>query len=322
MIEQIGPPKIVYHPLDQTVLVGSTATFSILAGGAKPLDYLWYKNGKAIEGATTPSLQLDNVTKEDEAIYSVRVKNEFGVTEIEPFQLIVESPATNFIVNDVKVKDAEIVAIDAAEISIYSNIQSSEIFYTLDGTAPTLSSNAYLHPFVLTESVTIRAIAYSADFTESIEAEPVTVTIIPVYTMSVDNAGGGTVMIDPPSGPYAEGTEVTLTASPEGEWEFIGWEYDSTSSDAIIAITMDGPKALKPIFGTNVTVNEIGEGKIIQTPPNPVPYGSTVTFEAVPDDGNYFFRWAGERKGKDNPTQLQVTKHNPAVSGLFAAIQL
>jgi hypothetical protein len=171
---------------------------------------------------------------------------------------------------------------------------------------------------VLTESATIRAIAYSADFTNSIEAEPVSLRFLPNYSMNVSTVGGGTAIIDPPDGPYLEGTEVTVTAKPEGDWQFIGWEGDSTSSEATITITMDGAKALTPIFGTNVTVNEIGAGKVVQTPANPVPYGITVTFTAKPDTGYYLFRWAGEQKGNDNPTQLQVTKPNPAVSGLFA----
>jgi outer membrane protein assembly factor BamB len=318
--EQIGPPIIVTQPTEQTVTVGSTVTFNILTGGTKPLDYQWYKNGKAIEGATTSSLQLDNVTKEDETTYYVRVKNEFGVTESDPFQLIVKPRATSFIIDDVEVNETEIVATGTAKITIFSDIQSGEIFYTLDGTPPTFTSNVYLKPFELKESATIRAIAYSADFTESIEAEPVTVTIIPVFTMRVDNAGGGTVMIDPPSGPYAEGTEVTLTATPEGDWEFIEWAGDSTSSESTITITMDGPKTLKPIFGTNIAVNEIGAGKVIQMPPNPVPYGSTVTFTAKPNTGHYFFRWAGEKPGNDDSTQLQITKPNPVISGLFADI--
>jgi len=405
-----SPPKIVTPPTGQMLTVGSTVTLSILAEGTKPLSFQWYKDGKAIEGAITSSLQLDNVTKENAGTYFVEVKNNFGksvsndaelvvmassitlnpqdkevlqyenvkfevqaagkgpfsyqwkhngnnigdatenpflvienvqrensgeykvsvinqygVTESKPFQLIVKPLGTNFIVNDVEVKNTEIVATGSAVISVYSDIQSGEIFYTLDGTQPTFTSSPYLKPFVLTESATIRVIAYSADFTRSAESKPVEVTIIPVYTMRVDDAGGGTVMIDPPSGPYAEGTEVTVTAMPEGDWDFIGWSGDSTSSDAVITITMDGPKALAPTFGTNVILNEIGEGQVVQTPANPVPYGSTVKFTAKPNNGHYFFRWAffrwgGEQEGNDNPVRLQITKAKPVVSGLFTEI--
>jgi hypothetical protein len=209
---------------------------------------------------------------------------------------------------------------ESAIVSLFTHFPQGEIFYTLDGTPPTFTSNAYQESFVLTESATIRAIAYSADFTNSIEAEPVSLRFLPNYSMNVSTVGGGTAIIAPPDGPYLEGTEVTVTAMPEGDWDFIGWSGDSTSSEATITITMDEAKTVKPIFGTNIAVNEIGGGKVIQTPPNPVPYGSTVSFRAEPDDGNYLFRWAGERQGNDNPSQLQVTKPNPAVSGLFAEL--
>ncbi|MDB4797200.1 leucine-rich repeat protein [bacterium] len=204
-----------------------------------------------------------------------------------------------------------------ATVSLFTHFPQGEIFYTLDGTKPTFTSAPYTAPFQLTESATIRAIAYSADFTNSIEAEPVSLRLLPAYSMNVSTAGGGTAIITPPDGPYLEGTEVTVTAKPEGNWEFIGWSGDSTSSEATITITMDEAKALTPTFGTNVTLNEIGAGKVVQTPSNPVPYGSTVTFTAKPDIGHYLFRWAGEQTGNDNPTQLQVTKPNPVVSGLF-----
>jgi len=217
-------------------------------------------------------------------------------------------------------KGKDVNKTESTKVSLFTHFPEGEIFYTLDGTKPTFTSTPYTDPFQLTESATIRAIAYSADFTNSVEAEPVRLRLLPAYSMNVSTVGGGTAIIDPPDGPYLEGTEVTVTAKPEGDWEFIGWEGDSTSSEATITITMDEAKALTPTFGTNVTVNEIGAGKVVQTPSNPVPYGITVTFTAKPDTGHYFFRWAGEQTGNDNPTQLQATKPNPVVSGLFAEL--
>jgi len=311
--------SITLNPQDKEVLQYENVKFEVQVAGKGPFSYQWKHNGNNIGDATeNPFLVIENVQQKNSGEYKVSVINQYGVTESKPFQLTVKPLATNLIVNDFEVKNTEIVATGSAVISVYSDIQSGEIFYTLDGTPPTFTSNAYLKPFVLTESATIRAIAYSSDFTRSAKSEPVEITVIPVYTISVDNAGGGTVTIDPPSGPYAEGTEVTLTAKPEGEWEFIGWVDDFTSSEATITITMDETKALKPTFGTNVTVNEIGAGKVVQTPSNPVPYGITVTFTAKPDAGHYLFRWAGEKTGNDNPTQLHISKPNPAVSALFA----
>ena len=71
-------PEILKQPVSLNVNIGSEAIFTVEAKGSEPLDYLWYKNGKPIQGSNSPFLQLHNVTKEDEAIYSVRIKNEFG----------------------------------------------------------------------------------------------------------------------------------------------------------------------------------------------------------------------------------------------------
>jgi outer membrane protein assembly factor BamB len=234
------------------------------------------------------------------------------------FALDYDSTNPDIFIGGIYANGKKVDKTESTTVEFRSTFQEGEIFYTLDGTKPTFTSTPYSAPFQLTESSTIRVIAYSSDFIESVEAEPATLRILPTYFLTISGAGGGTVTIDPPDGPYLEGTEVTLTATPEGEWDFIGWSGDFTSSDATITVTMNGPKTLKATFGTNVTVNGIGGGKVIQTPPNPVPYGSTVSFRAVPDDGNYFFRWAGEKKGSGNPTQLQIIKPNSVVSALFA----
>src|SRR5205807_9255176 len=41
--------------LNQTVTMGQTATFAVVATGTAPLGYQWQKNGAAISGATSAS---------------------------------------------------------------------------------------------------------------------------------------------------------------------------------------------------------------------------------------------------------------------------
>jgi hypothetical protein len=270
----------------------------------------------AFEG-NAPYFHVDvfSGVSENAKIFVIPSATGFGET-FARLPVVIEAN-TSIYLDDEYSNGKDVEKTESAIVKLFTDFPQGEIFYTLDGTKPTFTSTPYTAPFQLTESATIRAIAYSPDFTRSAQTEPVTVAIVRAYPLTVDNAGGGTVTIDPPNGPYAEGTEITLTATPEGKWEFIGWEGDSKSSEATITITMDEAKALTPTFGTNVTVNEIGAGKVVQTPSNPVPYGITVTFTAKPDTGHYLFRWAGEQKGNDNPTQLHITKPNPAVSALF-----
>src|SRR5271168_5514763 len=48
-------PTITTQPQSQSVMVGSTATFSVVATGTAPLSYQWSENGTAIGGATNSS---------------------------------------------------------------------------------------------------------------------------------------------------------------------------------------------------------------------------------------------------------------------------
>ena len=77
-IDILDPPIILKHPVDIDAKTGEKAQLTVLATGKQPFDYQWYKNGIQIEGANSNVLNLNNVTKEDEAVYSVRIKNKFG----------------------------------------------------------------------------------------------------------------------------------------------------------------------------------------------------------------------------------------------------
>ncbi|VVB55280.1 Carbohydrate binding domain protein [uncultured archaeon] len=90
----ISPPVIISQPLNQTILNGSAATFSVAANGTEPLSYQWKKNGVNITGATgssyiTPVMSLlDNGTK-----FSVLVRNSYGsVTSNEVRLTVIEAP--------------------------------------------------------------------------------------------------------------------------------------------------------------------------------------------------------------------------------------
>jgi hypothetical protein len=74
----IPPPTIVSQPLDQTVTVGGTANFSVLASGVGPLSYQWRYNGTGIDGATKSSLSLPGVQLYQAGTYSVQVTNGGG----------------------------------------------------------------------------------------------------------------------------------------------------------------------------------------------------------------------------------------------------
>ena len=74
-----GPPSISTQPVSQTVTVGQTATFSVVAGGTTPFSYQWNRNGVAISGATSSSYTTPATTAADNGVlFSTTVTNSVG----------------------------------------------------------------------------------------------------------------------------------------------------------------------------------------------------------------------------------------------------
>jgi len=71
-------PFITSQPVDQKVLDGQAAEFSVVASGDSPLSYQWVKNGTAIEGATSSIYSIPTVGTGDLGSYNVKINNPAG----------------------------------------------------------------------------------------------------------------------------------------------------------------------------------------------------------------------------------------------------
>jgi len=75
----VGLP-VLTGPVNQSVLVGQTATFSVSAVGVGPFVYQWFLGGIPILGATGPSYSKINSQLTDSGtLYSVSVTNAAGI---------------------------------------------------------------------------------------------------------------------------------------------------------------------------------------------------------------------------------------------------
>jgi hypothetical protein len=71
-------PFVQPKPADQVALVGSNVTFTTFATGTTPLSWQWQFNSTNIDGATSPTLVLTNITADQAGIYTVTVTNPIG----------------------------------------------------------------------------------------------------------------------------------------------------------------------------------------------------------------------------------------------------
>lgn len=87
-------PRIQQNPVSQTRFAGGTGggsqiRLSVVASGAPPLAYQWFRNGLPVAGATSAQLDLDGANPDEAGRYQVTITNAFGVVTSEEAALTV-----------------------------------------------------------------------------------------------------------------------------------------------------------------------------------------------------------------------------------------
>jgi len=131
------------------------------------------------------------------------------------------------------------------------------------------------------------------------------------YTLDITIIGNGTVTKNPDKAVYANGENVTLTATPDLGWIFAGWSGDVSSNENPITITMNGNKSITAIFTQKqyytLTIITIGNGTVNKDPDYAVySDGENVTLTAIPDVGWQFVEWSGDISSSENPTSILI----------------
>lgn len=94
-IKSIAPLRVVTEPVDALLLPGQTATFTVSVSDPIGAAYQWFRNGVAIEGATTASFTTPALALTDSgAQYSVRVTGTGGTVTSRAAIATVVAPIT------------------------------------------------------------------------------------------------------------------------------------------------------------------------------------------------------------------------------------
>lgn len=73
-------PQIIAQPQDQSITVGDSTLFTVVATGPTPLAYQWQFNGTNLVGQTLPILAIDNANTNRSGNYRVWITNSAGIT--------------------------------------------------------------------------------------------------------------------------------------------------------------------------------------------------------------------------------------------------
>lgn len=83
------PPSITQQPHGRPAGTGQTVVFQVAAEGSSPLHYQWQKDSQDVPGATSATLTLGPLTRNDAGTYTVVVSNPAGVAISQPAVLTV-----------------------------------------------------------------------------------------------------------------------------------------------------------------------------------------------------------------------------------------
>jgi len=144
------------------------------------------------------------------------------------------------------------------------------------------------------------------------------------YPLTVTTPGGGAVFVNgeviAPATYFSASSVVTVSAAASNGWTFVGWQGDASGANNPLSLTIVQTNNVEGIFGTAVGASPVGGGRIVQSEPNPVAFGTTLRVSAVPDSGKYLVTWSGAVAGTNTPTAFVVTNATPMVNALFSAL--
>ena len=164
-----------------------------------------------------------------------------------------------------------------------------------------------------------------ADTQLDIIKEPITVQ----YTLTVTASEGGIVT---DGGIFDKGTEVTITATPNEGYRFVGWEGDSSEDeDTGLTFVINSDLTFRALFKINtqydltLTVSNAGGGSVyVEEGINYIGFiegtyfeGTVVSVIATPDEGYVFEEWSNG--SSDNPIQIFMNE-NISLEASFSKI--
>jgi hypothetical protein len=94
LMVKVFPPSIGLQPLSQSVMLGSSASFSVSVSGTPPFSYQWRFNGSSLLNATNAVYAIQAVAATDTGNYSVIVTNLAGSVTSSNALLTVIFPPT------------------------------------------------------------------------------------------------------------------------------------------------------------------------------------------------------------------------------------
>jgi len=296
-------------------------------GGARPIQSQWLKDGKPLREEWTEGIGITlwNLKFSDAGQYSYRVRNVYGTNEGFGFEIVFPASFKAFAIVGAQWTEAQsaVAFVGETTIRFETSISPALIFYTLDGSEPSITSQLYSEPFPITNSCTLRAIAYKPDLSTSLVLPEITITKGGEGVLEIPASLGGWAAVDSVP-PYVVGQTVKISHGVHNNFpgaKFMGWMGSRLSTESILTLAVEPYTIVQPIFGVPATVAILGSGDVIGLKSGDVvPLGSPVPLQALPKSGFRFTQWGGMVAGTNPRVTITNGGPNLVVTALFSPL--
>lgn len=293
--------------------------------GARPMTFQWFKDGVAIPQVSGSELRLSELQYDDAGRYTYRMSNLYGTTESVAVEIVFPSSfkAYAFVGAQWVEAGSSVAFVGGTTIRFETSITPALIFYTLDGSEPSITSRLYSEPFFLTNSCTLRAVAYKPDLSASLTLPEIAITKGVEGILEIPPCIGG--WAGPESAPpYVVGQRLKIMQGVNDTFpgaKFMGWMGSVVSTEPTLNLTVEPHTILQPIFGVSATVAVVGSGDVLGLKSGDVvPFGSAVSLQALPKAGFRFAQWGGMTSGTNPHATITNGGPNLVVTALFSPL--
>jgi hypothetical protein len=196
---------------------------------------------------------------------------------------------------------------DRATVRLLNRFDRGQIFYTTNGTQPSVTSQKYTGEFVVDRSVVLRDLYLNEELTETLELPPVPLQVVPSFLLKSSVTGQGRVECSPQQDRYLQDQVVQIRAIPVDGWRLVRWEGDLSGSGLQAPLTITAARAVHAVFEPIPR-----HALIVEARGGSVTGGGTyfqsvkVNLKAIATHGWEFLGWSGDHVGLEPNLSWEV----------------